>query len=266
MGVRMSAGTGASELDSSQAEQTTKPAESTPPEPVRSPYEMRDPNALVLAHQGLVISVANSIYRRTPRHIPLEDLISYGQVGLLQAARSYLPQPNTEFGTYAFYRISGAIYEGLTSMNWTSRAEYQRRKAEESANEVLQQEANTKSQTVDGNRVGPEQAAWLGGTIQRLSAVFLLSQMPEGEGNNDDPTDPGQDPCQAVVGTELRDIVNQAVDGLPDEAKELIRLVYYQEHSLAQAAKMMGKSRSWASRFHSMVLEKLAIRLSGVDA
>ncbi len=241
-----------------------------------STFQMQPPDALVAAHQGLVISIANSIYRRVPRHIPKEDLISYGQVGLVQAARTFRPQPDTEFSTYAYYRISGAIYEGLTRMNWTSRAEYRRRKAEAAANEVLLQDAvsqnamsqNAVSQSaVSQRRSGSSAdiATWIDATVKQLSAVFVLSQMPDSDGRDDDPTDPGQGPLQAVVGVEMQQMVNQAVAGLPVEAQQLIRLVYFEDYSLAQAAQAMGKSRSWASRFHGAILEKLATRLTGVE-
>jgi len=225
--------------------------------------QLINPDILISNHQGLVVSVAQSIYRRVPRHIPFEDILSYGQVGLVQAARSYRPVPDSEFSTYAYYRISGSIYEGLARMNWTSRAEYRRLKAQEAANEVLREEAMKSSRT--GRSDPNESAAWLDSTVAQLSAVFLMSQFAAGEGHAVEPLDHEVAPWQKVADDELREAVRRALTDLPPEGERLIKLVYFDDHSLAKAAKLMGKSRSWASRFHHMILRKLAKALSGVD-
>ena len=73
--------------------------------------------------QGLVRSLALSIRRKLPPTVELEDLIAYGQVGLGEAARDFDPDRGSRFSTYAYYRIRGAIYDGLSKMAWFDRVQ-----------------------------------------------------------------------------------------------------------------------------------------------
>ena len=68
--------------------------------------------------QGLVRSLALQIHRKLPANIDLEDLIAYGQLGLVEAARSFDAGRGCQFSTFAYYRIRGAIYDGAAKMSW----------------------------------------------------------------------------------------------------------------------------------------------------
>lgn len=68
--------------------------------------------------QGLVRSLAVRIHRKLPARIELDDLIAYGELGLLEAAQSFNPRRGCQFSTFAYYRIRGAIYDGAAKMGW----------------------------------------------------------------------------------------------------------------------------------------------------
>ena len=86
------------------------------------------PTSLIEECQGLVRLLASRIHRKLPSHVELGDLEAYGQVGLLEAARDFDPTRGGRFSTFAYYRIRGAIYDGLAKMSWFSRTEYRRRR------------------------------------------------------------------------------------------------------------------------------------------
>jgi RNA polymerase sigma factor for flagellar operon FliA len=213
---------------------------------------------LIAAHQGLVVSITKSIQRRVPRQIPYEDLLSYGQLGLVQAARTYLPVEGSVFATFAHYRITGAIYEGLTRMNWTSRAEYRRRRAEQAADDVLRQQADTQN-LEPANLAG--HAGGLARTVSQLSAVFLISELGDGADSGLEPAVDEPAPSEQMENQELVELVRAAIAGLTTEEQQLIHMVYFDDCSLAQAAQKLGKSRSWASRSHGAILQRLTTRL-----
>ena len=75
---------------------------------------------LIAENQALVRSIASTIARRLPPNVDTEDLIAYGQVGLAGAARDFDPGRGTSFATFAYYRIRGAIYDGISRLSWTS--------------------------------------------------------------------------------------------------------------------------------------------------
>ena len=71
---------------------------------------------LIEQGQALVFSLAARIARSVPVRVDLEDLIGYGELGLAQAARDFVPDRGAEFTSYAYYRVRGAIFDGLAQM------------------------------------------------------------------------------------------------------------------------------------------------------
>ena len=206
--------------------------------------------SLVDNHQGLVVSVASNIYKRIPRHIPYEDVLSYGQLGLTQAARSYRPQEGSVFATFAYYRISGAIYDGLTRMNWTSRSEYRLVKSNQLASQIMEESGPADT---DENR-----ARWLADSVTSLSMVYFFSKNETGDEGDFEPVDRSPGPDEEVSRRELAEVMKKALRRLEGDDRELIRMVYYDDLSQADAAEKLGKSRSWACRAHGKILKRLA--------
>ena len=209
-------------------------------------------------HQPLVMSIAKQIHKRLPRFITFEDVMSYGQVGLTQASRTYQPQPGTKFSSYAYYRITGAIYDGIARMNWTSRAEYRRYKALREANSVA--ESNSDGADCDD----PEKdARWFSNTVENLAVVYVFSSADDDNpienqlaGNDDAPED-------IAERNELCGILHHAIGELAEDEQQLVELTYFQGQSLAEAAKSLGRSRSWGSRTHAKILKTLGADLLG---
>ena len=209
-------------------------------------------------HQALVVSIAKQIHKRLPQFITYDDVFSYGQVGLTQAARTFQPQANTKFSTYAYYRIKGAIYDGISRMNWTTRAEYRRYKAMQMAT-AAQEETAVKTDDRD-----PEKnAEWFSGTVENLAVVYVFSAADTENpiestlvGNDDDPE-------QVAETKELCGKLHEAIDCLEPDEQQLVRMTYFEGMSLAEAAKTLGKSRSWGSRTHAKILKTLGGHLMG---
>lgn len=219
--------------------------------------------------QALVRSLAWQIHRRMPAHVELEDLISYGQVGLAQAASNFDPSHGASFTTFAFRRIRGAILDGLSQMAWFSRYEYHARRYEQMASELMHMAVeDVLPDTVEGT------TRWLGGLSSSLAVVYLASS--DGSDANDgagdasglDIEDNGSPtPATDVIGRELRHRLHELIDALPEDAGKLIRLTYFEGKSLQTAADELRISRSWASRLHQRTLDRLAtaMRAIGVD-
>src|SRR3954452_12412337 len=109
-----------------------------------------DRDRLVEQHLSLVQAIAAKLKRTLGRTIDFEDLVAYGTKGLLEAAKRFDPSQGAAFSTFAYYRIRGAMLDGLRTMGWYSRADYARYRAEERTNEYLQNAAD---------RSGPAAAA-----------------------------------------------------------------------------------------------------------
>ena len=223
--------------------------------------------ALIDEGQPLVRSLATKISRNIPIRIELEDLVAYGQVGLAEAAREFEPKRGSRFTTFAYYRVRGAIYDGISKMSWTSRARYNRIRCEQMANEVMR-EAN-RDLPPSEERPLEDEATWLRGVTERLAIVYLAGG---GEDEIDLAAavlqDPGEPPSTIAATREICRKLRELVELLPPGERRLIRTIYFEGTTLQEAADRLGISKSWASRVHAKTLGTLAAKLRklGVDS
>ncbi|MBM4059135.1 MAG: hypothetical protein FJ275_13025, partial [Planctomycetes bacterium] len=85
-----------------------------------------DRDRLFILHQGLVRAIAWKTHRRVPRNVDVDDLVAYGQIGLLEAINAFDATLDRKFVTFAWHRIRGAILDGLGKMSWFERAGFER--------------------------------------------------------------------------------------------------------------------------------------------
>ena len=222
---------------------------------------------LIEQGQALVHSLAARIARTVPVRVDLEDLIGYGELGLAQAARDFAPDRGAEFTSYAYYRVRGAIYDGLAQMTWTSRAQYRRLRHLQMAEDVLAEDAA--SALFEGNESLESGVAWLRSVTDRLAAVHLASQVADGSGIRDSTIeDPHATAATIVAQQEISQQLHRLIDELPDIERRLIKAVYLDGATLQKACQTLGISKSWASRTHAKALEVLArsLRQLGADS
>ena len=81
-----------------------------------------DPNELVTQELPQVYYIAARIRERLPKQIDMEDLVSAGVIGLLEASRKFDSSKNVEFPIFARFRIRGAILDSLRELDWGSRS------------------------------------------------------------------------------------------------------------------------------------------------
>ena len=224
------------------------------------------PQKLIEGCQGLVKSLAWKIHRKLPPHVDLDDLIAFGQVGLAESARDFDPSRGGKFITYAYYRIRGAIFDGLSKMSWFSRHDYHASRYERMANEVVRidnEDAEEAAASLDGD------VRWLKGISSALVVVHLTTS--RGDDQEEGVREPLADesaaspPAQAME-REMEEKLHQIIDALPGDAQVLIRGVYYEGLTLQDAGLKIGISKAWASRLHAKTLKRLAhsLRLAGL--
>lgn len=217
---------------------------------------------LIAEGRALVRSLAIRIYRNLPVRVDLEDLIAYGELGLAEAARDFDPSLGNQFSTFAYYRIRGAIYDGLSKMTWTSRARYRRMRFESMGDDVLE----TERELDDGKpRNAEESGKWFSRVTERLAMVFLASDGDEEKNPLNLALDPRESASSRLIHREASEKLRGIVDQLPEVERRLINYVYFDGLNLQEAGIRLGFSKSWASRLHAKILERLADDMRRLD-
>jgi RNA polymerase sigma factor for flagellar operon FliA len=210
---------------------------------------VKDTAALIHGCQGLVRSIAWKIHQKLPRSVELDDLVGYGQVGLAEAARDFEKQRGVQFTTYAYYRVRGAILDGLSTMSWFTKADYARGSYERTANDVL--ESSNREQ-------GQSDTDWFRQTTRSLSMSYIMTHW--GDTGTAEPSD-SSTALDAAESEELQCVVRGMLDNLPDQQQTLMRGIYFDGLSIKAAGEKIGISKAWASRLHARTLDSLAIQL-----
>jgi RNA polymerase sigma factor FliA len=225
---------------------------------------------LVEQHLHLVHSIADKLKHRLGKTMEPGDIVGYGTQGLIEAAKKFDPRQGTAFRTFAYYRIRGAIFDGMRAMGWYSRADYAHYRAEERANaymaEVAEREAGEKAANLAGASPDKSQdkSEILEAIAQILSGVATV-HIASMEAARDAPDDRFQAPDQAMLEAEGRERARAALAKLPEKERQLMELYYFADMNLQDAGRKLGLSKSWASRLHARAVNHLREALDEGD-
>jgi RNA polymerase sigma factor for flagellar operon FliA len=211
---------------------------------------------LVLQHQDYVRSLARGISKKLPKHVDFDDLVSLGNVGLAEAARQYEPGRGVAFTTFAYYRVRGAIFDGLRQMTGIPPSLRRKLAILSGENEVAEITAQTADVSDDPEFLAKQFRTAVG----RLGAVFLLSGSSEDERDND-PTD-GRSAADDAEQKEDLAQLTESLKKLPEEQATLIRMLYFEHRSMTEVGTILNKNKSTICRRHADALDALRNAMS----
>ena len=203
---------------------------------------------MFLLHQGLVRAIAWKTHQRVPHHVEIDDLIAYGQIGLLEAITAFDAERGRKFTTYAWHRIRGAILDGLGTMSWFNRAKFERSEYEQPvASAPATAGAAAAAPSAASPTATPATARGRRPTRSGLEDVPVMSREP----------DAGDDVLKREMIAFMRDLVG----ALPEKEAGLLRGVFFEGRTLTEAARRVGISTAWASRLQTRTLADLRVAL-----
>lgn len=209
-----------------------------------------------------VRGIAAKIKKSLAKNIEFDDLVAYGMTGLLEAAERYDPKMGANFMTFSYYRIRGAIYDGLRGMGWVNRTEYQKIRFEERATAYLENMASREVVGGTGNTGADPNSKSVEDNIEELAAqvsqlvtiyVTSLEAMEDLQVEDKErmPLD------ERFADLEMKEHVRTAMGKLPEADREIIQMYYFKELSLQEVGNRLGLSKSWTSRRHAQAIERL---------
>lgn len=224
-------------------------------------YEKED---LIRSYLPLVKKVVHRLSGRLPKEVDSHEMINSGIIGLVDALEKYDPTHETNFSTYAQFRIRGAILDSFRSQDWLPRSiRHKTHKVEAAYNKIEQR--NQRPATDE------EVAEELGLTLEELqillsevSGTILLSFDDLGFGHGKERFVVDQilaseigDPLGTLLGGEKAELIARALDRLPDKERLVISLYFYEELNLKEIGEILNVTESRASQIRSRALIRL---------
>lgn len=216
----------------------------------------------------LVKIIAYQVAINLPPHIDVNDLISAGTIGLLEAINRFDSGKGVQFNTYASIRVRGAIMDELRSMDWMTRSMRDKSNQLEKAYGEIERRTGRPAESDEVAKYLEISTDELNSLLSQVCAVSVLNLEDMGV-NHDDGMDilecikdpEGKDPMTIVKFNELKKMIAEAVEALPEKEKLIISLYYYDELTLKEIGKVLDITESRVCQLHSQTMLRLKTKL-----
>lgn len=227
---------------------------------------------LIVDYAPLIRFVAQRIAARLPSSIEVEDLISAGVIGLMDAIEKYDPSRDNKFKTYAEFRIRGAILDELRAQDWVPRSVRDKaKKIERTFIELEQRYSRAVNDSEVSSELGMDMNEYHT-MVAKVKSVTLLSV--------DELTSPGQNdkksllecleatnsknPFAQLDSKGVRKILMKSIEELPEKQKLVLSLYYFEDLNLKEIGGILDVTESRVSQLHTQAVEKLRTKLQDV--
>ena len=231
-------------------------------------------DSLILHFSPLVKYVASRVAVGLPQNVEQADLVSYGMFGLIDAIDKFEPGRGFKFETYAISRIKGAILDELRSIDWVPRSVRAKVRSVEKAFSKLEAKwGRAPSDEEVARELGLSDDQFQQ-TLSQISVVgmaaldeILVIGGDRGEALTlgDTIADANHGPMGAFEVTELRQMLAQAINGMPEREKIVLTLYYYESLTLSEIGRVLGVTESRVCQIHTKAVLQLRSRLAGLE-
>ena len=217
----------------------------------------------------LIKFIAKRIAARLPANIELDDLISSGAIGLMDAIDKYDPTRDNKFKTYAEFRIRGAILDELRAQDWIPRSVREKAKLIDRTYMKLEREMGRLPKD-------EEIAKAIGLTIDQyyslLAQVKSVSLLSLDEYNNFTSSDKKSllglledyktsNPYVQLNINTVKSIITEGIKALPENERLVLSLYYYEDLNLKEIGDVLSVTESRVSQLHSQAVIRLRVKL-----
>lgn len=224
-------------------------------------------------YMPLVKYVAGKVSVGMPGSVDFDDLVGFGQFGLLDAINKYDPEKNVKFKTYAVTRIRGAIFDEMRQLDWVPRSVRQKsREIEDTITELESRLGRTASDAEIAKEMNLTEEEFQQ-TVMKVSGTSVLSlndvwysgddsdHMSIGD-SIESPT--SMNPDVQVEREEIRKVIIQAINELPEKEKMVIVLYYHEDLTFKEIGQVLDVSESRISQLHTKANLRLRAKLTNL--
>ncbi|MDR3312655.1 MAG: RNA polymerase sigma factor WhiG [Spirochaetaceae bacterium] len=232
-------------------------------------------NAFIKQYMPLVKYVAGKIATGLPPNLEFDDLVSFGNLGLMDAINKFEPDKKVQFKTYAITRIRGAIFDELRGLDWVPRSI--RQKARELEDRIGELEAKL-GRPASGAEIAKSMGiseTELQQTLLKVSGTSIVSLNNDSRYSGGDDTEhmsmvdtiespASMNPDVIVEREEVRRVIADAINDLPEKEKMVLVLYYHEDLTFKEIGQVLQVSESRISQLHTKANLRLKARLTNV--
>lgn len=203
----------------------------------------------------LVRLIAHQVRRSVGQSVAFDELVSCGNEGLLDAARRFDQSRGIPFRAFAYFRIRGAMLDGVRSVMPLPRRAWSKLRGLEALNRItgsMRDELSGWGPPVEATAADADLGEHLAAMVTAMSCGMISRPHEE------EPDSIAGDPEQAAMQAELYDRVVAAIDELPCDEAAIVRCHYLEGQRFDEVAAQLRLSKSWASRLHRRAIDRLA--------
>lgn len=216
----------------------------------------------------LVKYLAHRISMKLPNHVEIDDLVNSGIIGLIDAIEKFDPSRGIKFKTYAEFRIRGAIFDGLRSLDWVPRSVRKQKKLVEQSYAQLEQQLGRHATDEELSKelgVGLDEFYKILDNLKGVSLgkfVELNNNDSQANGEGDSviafiPDRSTDDPYHKFQKHELTEILSEAIRKLPDKERYVVSLYYFDELTMKEIGTVLNITESRVSQLHTKSMIRL---------
>lgn len=233
-----------------------------------SHLDQEERDQLLMENLPQVHYIARRIHDRLPPHVPLEDLVNAGIVGLLEAIRNFDPTRGAQIKTYAKLRIHGAILDSLREMDWSPRALRRKGRQLEESHSRLRlklERPPSEQELAQDMQLSLKDLRALMCDLRGLN-LGSLQAMEQEDGKGEQvykylPNSPEEDPYYLCLQSEVKRCLAVAVGELPARERQLLALYYHEELTMKEVGAVLGIGEGRVSQLHSWAMSRLRLRM-----
>ena len=221
-------------------------------------YQSIDFAAEMVRHHPLVKRIAYQIASKLPANVEVDDLIQEGMIGLLDALKKYVPQPNLSFEIYARTRIKGSIYDSCRKNDILPRNQRDEINKLEKINRKLEQQLGRAPSE-------KEMADDAGVSIDEYFRIIdtMVSLMPIDEVSDDVlPSDRNDDPSNLVSMSQFAEKIAHVLKKLPEKEQMVMALHYQEDLSYREIAEVLNLTVGRISQLHTQGMVRIRAHLN----
>lgn len=231
----------------------------------RSTVDPKVKDEIIVEYAPLIKYIAQKIASRLPANIELDDLISCGVIGLMDAIKKFDPTRDNKFKTYAEFRIRGAILDELRAQDWVPRSVREKAKTVERAFQKLEKDlgrpASDEEMSKELNLTQDEYYDLLNkaksisllniedaATFSKGDKKLMMGLLEHRRTSN---------PFSAVNFKKSQDRIREGIKTLPEKQRLVLSLYYFEDLNLKEIGQVLDVTESRVSQLHTQAILRL---------